>query len=118
MPNEKCYIYEISSKDPRISDKYLGYTTEFRQCMKYHREKSEDAGYYMKSKLYFEIHNNGGWSAWSSNVLETVKNRKAAIKRKMEILRDDDGLYYTLNTHTKSLKPAYVVNPDNTQIIL
>jgi protoporphyrinogen oxidase len=87
--------------------------------MKYHKEKSRDEDYYMKSTLYFEIHNNGGWSNWSSNVLEIAKNRKEAIKRKMEILRDDDGLYYTLNTHTKSLKPAYVVNPNNnTQSIL
>jgi len=118
MSKEKCYIYEISSKDPRISDKYLGYTTEYKQCMKYHQEKSQDEDYYMKSKLYFEIHNNGGWSAWSSNVLETVNGRKKALQRKMKLLEEDNGLYYTLNTHTKSLKPVYVVNPDNSQTIL
>lgn len=117
-PPEKCYIYEISCKDPRISDKYIGYTTEFRQCMRYHKEKSQDEEYYMKSTLYFEIHNNGGWNNWSVNVIETVKGRKKALQRKMKLIEEDDGLYYTLNTHKKSLKPVYVVNPDNTQTIL
>ena len=118
MSTDKCYIYELLCKDPRVSDKYLGYTTEFRQCMKYHKEKSEDQEHVLKSTLYFEIHNHGGWKNWSSNVLEIVKGRKEAIRRKMEILEEDDGLYYTLNTHVKSLKPAYIVNPDNSQTIL
>jgi len=118
MSVEKCYIYELSCKDPRVSDKYLGYTTEYRQCMKYHKDNLQDQSKVMNSKLYFEIHNNGGWSNWSSNVLEVVKGRKEAISRKLEILKEDDGLYYVLNTHVKSLKPAYIVNPDNTQSIL
>jgi hypothetical protein len=86
--------------------------------MRYHKEKSQDEYHYMKSTLYFEIHNNGGWNNWSVNVIETVKGRKKALQRKMELLEEDDGLYYTLNIHTKSLKPAYVINPDNTQTIL
>jgi hypothetical protein len=118
MSNEKCYIYELSCKDPRNTDKYLGYTTELRQCMTYHKEKSEDQEHFLKSTLYFEIYNHGGWKNWSYNVLEIVKGRKEAIRRKLEILQDDDGLYYTLNTHVKSLKPAYIVNPDNSQTIL
>jgi hypothetical protein len=86
--------------------------------MRYHKKKSQDEDYYMKSTLYFEIHNNGGWTNWSVNVIETVNGRKKALQIKMKLLEEDDGLYYTLNTHTKSLKPAYVVNPDNTQAIL
>ena len=117
--NEKCYVYELVCKDPRVSDRYIGYTTEYKQCMKYHKEKSQDPFQVTKSTLYFEIHNNGGWSNWSSNVLEIVRGRKEALSRKMEILEEDDGLYYTLNTHVKSLKPVYIVNPvDNTQTIL
>ena len=118
MSTDKCYIYELSCKDPRVSDKYLGYTTEFSQCMIYHKEKSEDQGHILRLTLYFEIHNHGGWNNWNSNVLEIVKGREKAIRRKMEILEEDDGLYYTLNTHMKSLKPAYSVNPDNSQTIL
>ena len=121
MSSSKCYIYELSCKDPRVSDRYLGYTTEYKQCMQYHKEKSMDQYQIIKSRLYFEIHNHGGWSNWVSNVLEVVKGRKDAISRKMEILTEDeeDGTFaYTLNTHIKSLKPAYVVNPDNTQTIL
>ena len=86
--------------------------------MIHHKKKSEDQEHVLKSTLYFEIHNNGGWKNWSSNVMAVVKGRKEAIRRKMEILEEDDGLYYTLNTHIKSLKPAYIVNPDNSQTIL
>jgi hypothetical protein len=86
--------------------------------MRYHKEKSQDEEHYMKSTLYFEIHNNGGWSNWSVNVIETVKGRRKALQKKMKLIEEDDGLYYTLNTHKKSLKPAYVVNPDNTQTLL
>ena len=115
-----CYIYELVCKDPRITDKYLGYTTEWKQCMAYHAERSRDPEQILKSTLYFEIHNTGGWKNWSANVLTVVKGRKDAVALKTKLLKEDvDSVEYPLNVQRKSLKPAYIVNPyDNTQSIL
>ena len=99
--------------DPKVHDKYLGYTTEWEKCMEYHEEKSLDP---KNSRLYFEIFANGGWDNWNVEILKEVKGRKKAIAEKMRILSSSDE--YTLNTHTKSLKPAYKVLKDGRQVIL
>ena len=109
---EKCFIYELTCKKRKVKDKYLGYTTEWAKCMEYHEEKSSDSKYIDKSTLYFEIYATGGWDNWNAEIIEVVKGRKKALERKAEILQNEE---YTLNTQVKSLKPAYIVNPDNTQ---
>ena len=99
--------------DPKVDDKYLGYTTEWEKCMEYHEEKSRNP---KNSRLYFEIHANGGWGNWNVEILKEVKGRKKAIAEKMKILQKSDE--YTLNTHVNSLKPVYRVRRDGTQVML
>ena len=111
--SERCFIYEIYCMDPKVEDKYLGYTTEWAKCMEYHEEKSAEPG---NSRLYFEIYTNGGWGNWNVSVIKEVKGRKKALSEKMKLLQKSDE--YTLNTHTKSLKSVYKVLKDGTQIIL
>ena len=111
--SEKCFLYEIYCMNPKVDDKYLGYTTEWEKCMEYHEEKSRNPG---RSRLYFEIYANGGWDNWNVEVLKEVKGRKKAIAEKMKLLQKSDE--YTLNTHVRSLKPVYRVQKDGTQVIL
>ena len=99
--------------NPKVHDKYLGYTTEWEKCMDYHEEKSRDP---KNSRLYFEIFANGGWDNWNVGIIKEVKGRKRAIAEKLRILNSSDE--YTLNTQIKSLKPAYKVLKDGTQVIL
>ena len=112
---EKCFIYELFCINPKIHDKYLGYTTDIGQCMEFHEQRSEDNDQILKSRLYFTIHNTGGWSNWNVNIIETVNGRKRALSKKLKLLQDGD---YSLNTQVKSLKPVYKVLRDNTQVLL
>jgi len=109
----RCFIYEIFCMNPKVHDKYLGYTTEWAKCMEYHEEKSRDPG---NSRLYFEIHANGGWDNWNVSVLKEVKGRKRAISEKLRLLQETDE--YTLNTQVSSLKPVYRVRRDGTQVMI
>ncbi len=113
----KCFVYELFCVNPKVPDRYLGYTTNLDQCMEYHEERSEDPEQIMKSTLYFAIHNTGGWSRWNSRILETVGSRKKALQIKFETLQENLELY-SLNTHVKSLKPAYRILRDGRQVIL
>ena len=110
---ERCFIYELSCVDPKVTSKYLGYTTEWNKCMDYHEEKSFDPS--PKSKLYFEIYSHGGWDNWDVHVLKVVKGRRKALQEKMRLLQEYED-EYTLNTHINSLKPMYRVKRDGTQV--
>ena len=111
----KCFVYELFCANPKVPDRYLGYTTELDQCMEYHEERSSDPEQIMKSTLYFAIHNTGGWSNWNSRIIEVVGSRKEALALKFELLKNEE---YSLNTHVKSLKPAYRVLRSGRQVIL
>ena len=100
---ERCFIYELSCVDPKVTSKYLGYTTEWNKCMDYHEEKSLDPG---NSRLYFEIYSNGGWGNWNVHLIKVVRGRRKALAEKFRLLQEHED-DYDLNTHINSLKPIY-----------
>jgi hypothetical protein len=65
---EKTTVYKIVCKDPKITDLYVGHTTDFRQRLRRHKE---DSVKHPDRKLYKMILDNGGWDNWDMIMIET-----------------------------------------------
>ncbi len=63
-------IYKITCKDPNITDKYVGHTTDLvrrRQCHKNNTCNVKSINYNLK--LYKFIREHGGWDNWKMEII-------------------------------------------------
>jgi hypothetical protein len=73
------YVYEITCKDDTFPTKYLGYTTNFKQC-KYNHKCAyirEDTG------IYHTMAENGGFDNWSITVIHKYCCKDGEEARRM-----------------------------------
>ena len=59
------YFYQITCKDPNITDNYIGQTECFESREAQHKRNSEISNY----KVYQIIRDNGGWDNWNMKVI-------------------------------------------------
>jgi predicted GIY-YIG superfamily endonuclease len=85
----EAYLYVISCKDARITERYLGYTTNWEKCVEYHSE-AYDHGRNSKTKLYTFVREHGGWDNWDMTILETFESREEAEIAKIGLLEQYD----------------------------
>ena len=83
----ETYLYMISCKDSRVTERYVGYTTDFEKCLEY-RSEAYDYGSNAKSKLYTFVREHGGWENWDMTVIETFGSREEAEMAKMNLLEE------------------------------
>ena len=80
-------MYMISCKDSRITERYVGYTTDWEKCLEY-RSEAYDYGSNAKSKLYTFVREHGGWDSWDMTIIETFRSRDEAEIAKMNLLEE------------------------------
>jgi hypothetical protein len=90
-------LYVISCKDSSITERYIGYTTNFESLKEYYSEAYDTESNY-KSKLYTFVREHGGWDNWDITILDTYKNRGEAELAKLGLLEQYD---FDLNTKNK-----------------
>ena len=78
------YLYTITCKNPKITEKYLGYTSDFAATKKY-RSEEYDYGSNATSKLYTFVREHGGWSNWLLTILEGYDTRDEALIFKLSL---------------------------------
>jgi hypothetical protein len=65
MPDySKTVIYQISSKDESIQEKYIGHSTDLKYRIKDHYKRCNGDKVKKDFKVYEFIRNNGGWDNW------------------------------------------------------
>ena len=93
----ETHLYVISCKNPRITERYLGYTTNWEKCVEY-RSEAYDNGSNARSKLYTFVREHGGWKNWDMTIIGTFDSREEAEIAKMGLL---DEHRFDLNTFGK-----------------
>ena len=83
----ETYLYMISCKDSRVTERYVGYTTDFEKCLEY-RSEAYDYGSNAKSKLYTFVRKHGGWQNWDMTIIDTFGSREEAEVAKMNLLEE------------------------------
>lgn len=63
-------IYEIRG-DIINTNKYIGYTTNYRQKKSFHRRNVEISD----APMYVDIRENGGWDAWLMQPIKMIRNK-------------------------------------------
>jgi hypothetical protein len=92
-------LYVISCRDSRITERYIGYTTNFESLREYYSDDYDDEkGSKSRSKLYTFVREHGGWDNWDITILETYKNRAEAEMAKLGLLEQYE---FELNSHGK-----------------
>jgi len=94
MSETTTYLYVISSKDSRVTERYLGYTTNWEKCVEY-RSDEYDHGSNAKSKLYTFVREHGGWNNWDMTIIGTYDSRDEAEIAKYGLLEQFE---FKLNT--------------------
>ena len=102
-------IYKITCKDPTITDKYVGHTTNFIQRKHAHKQSSHNNKTLNDTKLYRVIRENGGWANWKMEIVGfyDCKNQyEARIKEQHHYIE----LHATLNSiePTKPIQPIVI----------
>lgn len=87
-------LYVISCKDSRLTERYLGYTTNWKKCVEYHSD-DHDYGKNANTKLYTFVREHGGWDNWDMTIIGTYDSREEAEIAKMGLLQAYD---FDLNT--------------------
>ena len=90
----EAYLYTITCKDPRVTERYLGYTTNLPN-MKRYKSDAYDIGSNARSKLYTFVREHGGWSNWVLTVLEGYDSREEALMAKLSLF---EKYRFDLNT--------------------
>jgi hypothetical protein len=86
----KTYVYHLTSQDPSITDKYIGYTTKYYEMID--RWYDDNA----KQPQYIEfIKSHGGLETWNIQVLKICVSRDEAEVEKLLHMTVDPT--YTLN---------------------
>jgi hypothetical protein len=110
----KTLIYKLCCNDPRITDIYVGATTDFIRRKQQHKtkvNKFEYKNFKPNSKVYKFIYENGGFENWGMILIEAYPCTTSLESRQRErhyILE----LMATLNTVTpcNTLKETYKKN--------
>ena len=78
-------IYKITCRTPGIKDVYVGYTTNFVQRRRAHKQSCNNpkSGKY-QCKLYATIKENGGWNNWKMNIVHFCNCANQFEARKFE----------------------------------
>ena len=94
-------IYKITCKDPKITDVYVGHTTNFVQRKKSHEQSciNEKLPNH-KCKLYDVIRQNGGWINWKMEIVHFFECHNLYEARKKE-----QEYYINLNATLNSIEP-------------
>jgi hypothetical protein len=67
----KCLIYKLCCKDPKISDIYIGHTTNKTERKRSHRSACNNENYiHYNLYVYQFIRDNGGFDNWEMIVIE------------------------------------------------
>jgi len=79
-------FYKIYCKDARVTDVYVGHTTNFIKRKNSHKSIAESYSGYNDELVYKTIRLNGGWDNWNMVELEKCScvNRGHALKKEME----------------------------------
>ena len=93
----RAILYVIECRDPKIRARYLGYTTDWKQCLEY-RSDEYDYGSNARSKLYTFIREHGGWRNWVLKKLAQYGSREEALIAKIDLL---ERYPFELNSHLK-----------------
>ena len=106
-------IYQITCKNPDISDLYVGHTTNFVQRKHSHKQgciNEKNSNY--KCKLYEVIRNNGGWENWKMEIINSFecKNHYEAIQKEQEY-------FLSLNATLNSIEHYAILKPKDPPII-
>ena len=93
----KTIMYKLVCNDLKITECYVGHTTEFNKrkcCHKTSCNNEKNKNYH--EKKYIVIRDNGGWDNWSMIMIEeyNCKNKQEALKRERELY---ESLEATLN---------------------
>jgi hypothetical protein len=106
-------IYKITCIDTKITDVYIGHTTNFVQRKHAHKGScvNEKAPNY-KCKLYETIRNNGGWNNWKMEIVNffNCKDHNEARQKEQEY-------FVLLNATLNSVEPFPKKNPKNQNVI-
>ena len=91
----EAHLYVISCLDPGVSERYLGYTTNFEKLLEMH---SDDHGNSknLRTILYKYVALTGGWSNWEHTIIGTYGSRDEAKYVKREMLLKHN---FQLNTN-------------------
>jgi hypothetical protein len=110
----KTYIYKLVCKDPNITDKYVGHTTDPRHRKSRHKCSCNNPnGKDYNLWVYQFIRANGGWDNWEMIIIQCICCIDAHDARTHE-RRCLDELKATLNGNTPSrtLTEYYIDNKD------
>jgi len=81
----KTTFYKIISKDPNISDLYIGHTTNFTRRKNQHKQSCEiETRHNYNQKVYQFIRANGGFKNWLILEIETRECKDANEARRIE----------------------------------
>jgi predicted GIY-YIG superfamily endonuclease len=113
---ESCIIYKIYSKDPTVTEFYIGSTIDLRKRLYVHKHHCKTKNI----KIYNYINEHGGWSAFSHEILETfscessiqkldkernfIKELKPSLNINLPFSHDFDKKEYKRNYMKKYLK--------------
>ena len=94
-------IYKITRNDSKITDLYIGHTTNFVQRKYSHKENcvnKKSSNY--NCKLYEIIRNNGGWDNWKMEIVNffNCKDHNEARQKEQEY-------FILLNANLNSIEP-------------
>ena len=65
------HLYHLVSRDPSITEKYIGYTTQYRTMISNWYDTT------LKQPQYMEfINDNGGIDEWDVKILKTCESRR------------------------------------------
>ena len=78
----ETYLYVISCKNPKVKERYIGYTTDWEKCLEY-RSEAYDTGSNAKSMLYTFVREHGGWDNWDIIIIGTYQTRDEALIAKL-----------------------------------
>jgi len=94
-------IYKITCIDTKITDVYIGHTTNFVQRKHSHKGNcsNEKADNY-KCKLYETIRNNGGWTNWKMEIVNFFN-----CKDHSEARQKEQEYFILLNANLNSVEP-------------
>ena len=94
------HLYHLVSRDPSITEKYIGYTTQYRTMIANWYDKT------LKQPQYIEfINDNGGIDEWDVKILKTCESREEAqLEKSMYLFSSPHE--YALNKNGFYKKPT------------
>ena len=91
---ENCIVYKIYCINPEVTEFYIGSTIDLRKRLYVHKHDCKTKN----MKLYNYINQNGGWSNFSCEILETFSCESLSQKSDKE-RRFIEDLKPSLNTN-------------------